>query len=85
MFIDEFTRNQYRFTPPLSSIGSLLNHLARAGVVIPIPVIKQVRLIILVFGGEPEGIGLGHGAGGAEDFTEGAVFVLGGRLFRQGI
>jgi hypothetical protein len=32
----------------------------------------NVRLIILVFGGEPEGIGLGHGAGGSEEFTEGA-------------
>ena len=43
-----------------------------ARVVIPIPVIKQVRLIVLVLGREPEGVGLGHGAGGAEDFPEGA-------------
>jgi hypothetical protein len=38
----------------------------------PIPVIKQVSLIILVFGGKPEGIGRGYGAGGAEEFPEGA-------------
>ena len=43
-----------------------------ARVVISIPVINQVRLIILIFGGEPERICLGHGAGGAEEFPEGA-------------
>ena len=43
-----------------------------AGVVIPIPVIEQFGLIILVFGGEPERIGLGHWSGSADDFPEGA-------------
>jgi len=45
---------------------------AHTRIVISIPVIEQVRLAILVFGGEPEGIGLGHGAGGTEEFPEGA-------------
>jgi hypothetical protein len=31
----------------------------------------NVRLVILILGREPEGIGLGHGAGGAKDFPEG--------------
>jgi hypothetical protein len=39
---------------------------------IPIPVIKQVGLIILVFGAPSKRVHSGHGAGGAEDFTEGA-------------
>jgi hypothetical protein len=47
-----------------------------ARVVIPISVIEKIRFIILIFGGEPEEIGLGHGAGGAEDFPEGAIFFM---------
>lgn len=42
-----------------------------AGVVIAIPVIKQVGFVILGFGGEPEGIEFGQGAGGVEEFDEG--------------
>ncbi len=42
------------------------------GTVMPIPVVKEIRLVILTLGGESERIGLGHGAGGAEDFPEGA-------------
>lgn len=40
---------------------------------IPIPVVYQVRLIILEFGREPDWVGLGHGAGGADEIPEGAV------------
>jgi hypothetical protein len=43
-----------------------------AGAVLPIAVVEEVRLVILILGGEPEGIDLGHGAGGAEEFPEGA-------------
>jgi hypothetical protein len=50
---------------------------SRAGIVIPIPVIEQVGFIILILAGEAEGVGLSHGARCAEDFTEGAVFILG--------
>ena len=49
------------------------------------PVIKQLALIILVFGREPERVGLGHGAGGAEEFPEGAVFVAGGKAAVGGV
>ena len=50
-----------------------------AWVVIPVAVVEQIRLLILVFGGEPEGVRLRHGARGPNDFPEGAVFVLGGQ------
>ena len=46
-------------------------------VVIAIAVVKQIALVILILGREAEGIELGHRTGGAEDFTEGAVFVGG--------
>jgi hypothetical protein len=45
---------------------------SRGGVQVAPSIINQVRLIILVFGGEPEGVGLGHRTGGAEEFPEGA-------------
>src|SRR6266498_4402217 len=46
-------------------------------VVVAVSVVKQIRFIVLVFGREPEGIGVGHGPGGANDFSEGAILVLG--------
>jgi len=45
---------------------------SRAGAVIPIAVVKQIRLVIVELGGEPERIGLRQQAGGAEEFPEGA-------------
>ena len=51
---------------------------SRAGVVIAVAVINRVRLIILVFSGEPEGVELGHGACGADGFSKRSVFILGG-------
>lgn len=35
-------------------------------------VVNQIRLIVLEFGRKPEGIGLGHWSGHAQDFSEGA-------------
>jgi len=42
-----------------------------------VAIVEQVGFIILELGREPEGVGLGHEAGGAEDFTEGPIFVSG--------
>ena len=44
----------------------------QAAAQIAVPVVDQVGLVILIFGPEPEGIGLGHGAGLADDLPEGA-------------
>lgn len=51
---------------------------SRARVVIPVAVVNQVRLIILIFGREPEGVALAQLAGHAHRLTEGAVFVTDG-------
>ena len=44
----------------------------RAGVVITAPVVKEIRLVILVFSREPEGVGLGHWPSCPDDLREGA-------------
>jgi len=45
---------------------------SRGGAVISVAVIEEVALVIVILGGKPERVELGHWAGGAEEFTEGA-------------
>ena len=46
------------------------------GVVISVAVVIKARLPIVELGGEHEGVDLGHWAGGADDFAEGAILVF---------
>ena len=48
------------------------------GVVISEAVVIKSRLPIAELGGEQERVDLGHRAGGADEFAEGAVLVVGG-------
>ena len=45
---------------------------SRAGIVVAISVIDQIRLRVGVFGGPADGDGRADRAGGPDDFTEGA-------------
>src|SRR6266850_662373 len=58
---------------------------ARAGLIPAVSVVDQVSFLVLVFGREPEGIVSCHGSCGSEQFTEGAVIVVGGDTAVGGI
>jgi hypothetical protein len=61
----------YEFKPRLTQRVSIWPS-PSGWVVVPITVTKQVRLLVLKLGREPEGVGLRHRPGGTEEFPEGA-------------